>query len=610
MKSRNPQPTGFRWRPLRLRRATWPGDDAGPLSVTEPGGARRWIEFGWRRYIAAPDDPRAPDLVISMPYPTARGPLTPGAWTATWHTVPSLLKRGVLALANAAAMLPWFSPALLALAGGTRNTVMAAGGLAISGLLLRHAAAMDALDCNRTDSTGVHGRLWDRLLALPSSIYTRVPSRLVADVDQAIRGALALASLRRRALAPAIALGATLALVGSISTMVAAGTALGLTAFAAIVWRLVGRQIRCARSAAIAMAAFNREVGFVARHLPRLHDLGVAQARKTQLQDLAAAAGDAADVAKRAEDAVGAARHLGMAAGAVVVILLPPWLTVLMTPQQAFGVLLLTPAAVTAAATLATLFGQRSEQLRSIASIDDLLRFDVDPDGGAYGQLQKLSLRAVAYRHSSGPLVLRDIDLALRRGEVLALSGASGAGKSTLLRIVMGLADPSAGEVVVDGRLLRAAHAASYRARIAAVFQNEDIGFATVRNAVSSGRPGIGLEQISDALADVGLLEEILALPMGLQTLVIAGSFPQNFCHRLMIARSLAADADLLVFDETLTDLDPAVVLRILDAARRRGAAVIFSTHKPALLEFADRVIRLPPRPQRGAGGTAISDTQ
>jgi ABC-type multidrug transport system ATPase subunit len=97
---------------------------------------------------------------------------------------------------------------------------------------------------------------------------------------------------------------------------------------------------------------------------------------------------------------------------------------------------------------------------------------------------------------------------------------------------------------------------------------------------------------------------------MGLQTLVIAGAFPLSFCHRLMIARSLAANADMLVFDETLTGLDPAVARRILDAARRRGAAVVFSTHKPALLGYADRILRLPSSSQCPEGDTSISETQ
>jgi ABC-type bacteriocin/lantibiotic exporter with double-glycine peptidase domain len=609
--TQNNLPSGFRWRPLRLRRAGWPQDDAGPLTVTEPERGWRWIAFGWRRYIDAPGDPRAPDTVIAMPYPVAApGGLTPSAWIAPWRADPSPLKRALLTLPNAASMLPCLAPAIAALGGATPAALMLATGLALAGLLLRHAATLEELNRARTDSVGVHGRLWDRLLALPSECYARPPARLAADVDHAATAALVLAGLRQRALAPAVALSATLALLGALSVMVAAVAVAGLVAYAAAFRTLVARQLRATRTDAIATAALDDEAGFVARQLPRLRDLGIAQLRQAKLQDLAVAADAAAAAAERAGHAVRLARYFGVSASAVVVVAALPWLTAALTLRETVGVLLLAPVAAAATARLAELAGRRAEALRSIAAIDDLLRFDVDAHGGAFDQIRTVALYGVGYRHESGPVVLSEIDLTLRRGEVLALSGASGVGKSTLLRIVMGLVDPTAGMVTVNGRVLRATQAASYRARVAAVFQNEDWAFATVRNAIAAGRPGLTMAAIGDALADVGLLADILALPMGLQTLVIAGAFPQSFCHRLMIARSLAADADLLVFDETLTDLDPIIAKDILDAARRRGAAVIFATHKPALLDLADRIIALSPRDQPAAGGKSISDTQ
>ena len=604
-------PNRFRWRPLRMPRAGWPRDDAGPLSVVAPNGRRRWIDFGWRRYAAAPDDPGVPDAGIAMPYPAAPpGALTPRAWIATWRLDPSPAKHGVLALADSAAMLPWFAPAMLALAGTTASGILLAGGLGLSGLLLRHAARLNECDGDRSDNIAVHGRLWDRLLALPSSLYARPPTRLAVDVDQAIAGALQLARLRRVMTAPALALGTAGIVLGWISPTMVGVAAPALAVFAATIWWLSGRQVGATRRTAMAAAGFRRDVGFAARYLPRLRDLGVTQARRLQLDDLAAATNDAADEVQHARQAGDAVRRLGMAVSAIAVLVSIPWFDAGMTTREIVAALLLMPVAAVATADLASAFGQRAELVRSIAAIDDLLGVDLDPDGGACNDIQTVSLNAVTYRHNAGPEVLTDVNLTLRRGEVIALSGSSGAGKSTLLRIVMGLVDPSSGEVFVNGRRLRAAQAASFRARIACVFQNEDFGFATVRNAVCAGRTGVSLPDAEAALADVGLLDDVLALPMGLQTLVIAGAFPLSFCHRLMIARSLAANADMLVFDETLTGLDPAVARRILDAARRRGAAVVFSTHKPALLGYADRILRLPSSSQCPEGDTSISETQ
>jgi hypothetical protein len=99
-------------------------------------------------------------------------------------------------------------------------------------------------------------------------------------------------------------------------------------------------------------------------------------------------------------------------------------------------------------------------------------------DNWCFSQRRRGRHRETAFKH--GPSDDKDVNLTLRCGEVVALSGSSGAGKSAVLRIVMGLVDPSSGEVSVNGRRLRAAHVASFRARIACVFQNEDFGFSTV----------------------------------------------------------------------------------------------------------------------------------
>ncbi len=218
---------------------------------------------------------------------------------------------------------------------------------------------------------------------------------------------------------------------------------------------------------------------------------------------------------------------------------------------------------------------------------------------------------------------LRSIDLTVGTGERVALLGRSGAGKSTLLRLISGLVRPSAGTVEVFGNnlaLLRNAALRETRAQIATVSQNVDLpGSLRVVHNVNAGRLGqwstwkalaslirpIDLDRVTAALAAVEL--------DGYQwrrTDELSGGEQQ----RVAIARALIQQPRLMLADEPVSSLDPALAqlsLRQLTNAMlapmptvnnsgasgveaRRVEGIMASLHSPALaLEFFDRIIGL-----------------
>lgn len=202
---------------------------------------------------------------------------------------------------------------------------------------------------------------------------------------------------------------------------------------------------------------------------------------------------------------------------------------------------------------------------------------EAEPTGGSAPPVVSLSLTGMSY--GTAP-VLGAIDLTLKRGETVAITGPSGIGKSTLLRIVAGL------ETTYDGQR-------QVPARIAAVFQEPTLlpwRTATENLTLVSGvTPGAARQ----ALADVGLATLGDRYP---------GSLSLGQQRRLSLARAFAARPDLLLMDEPFVSLDPdladEMMLLFLHLRERQRVTTLLVTHVEAEAErLASRIVRLAGRP-------------
>ena len=205
-----------------------------------------------------------------------------------------------------------------------------------------------------------------------------------------------------------------------------------------------------------------------------------------------------------------------------------------------------------------------------------------------------------SYRGPTGPVdVLRGVNVAISRGEVVALLGASGVGKSTLLNVLGSLDTPDRGEAILSGVSLSGVSATA-QARL----RNESIGFVFQFHhllpeftAIENVAIKMRLRGVEDAKATEAarvLLERFgLAARLHHAPDALSGGEQQ----RVAVARALVGEPQVLLADEPTGNLDPKTAAALFDelhtVARERGIAILWATHNEGLAAHSDRILRL-----------------
>ncbi|TMA26791.1 MAG: ATP-binding cassette domain-containing protein [Deltaproteobacteria bacterium] len=194
----------------------------------------------------------------------------------------------------------------------------------------------------------------------------------------------------------------------------------------------------------------------------------------------------------------------------------------------------------------------------------------------------------------AAPLVLRSVDLVLRKGEVVALVGPSGGGKTTLLNLLPRFADPTEGRITLDGRDLREASLSSLRAQIALVAQETFLFNDTVRANIAYGQPAVAEERLQAAAEAARADGFIRALPAGYDTIVgeRGATLSGGQRQRIAIARALLKDAPILLLDEATSALDTESereVQRALDRLMEHRTCLVIA-HRLSTIRHATRI--------------------
>lgn len=191
----------------------------------------------------------------------------------------------------------------------------------------------------------------------------------------------------------------------------------------------------------------------------------------------------------------------------------------------------------------------------------------------AAGAAGALRIEGVSFAYRPGVPVLRDVSLSVEPGRALGILGPTGAGKTTLVQLLPRFYDPDAGRILLDGVDLRELDPAELTAAIGIVFQEPFLFSATVAANIAYGRPDTSRERVVACAKLAAAHEFIERLPKGYDTVVgergVSLSGGQR--QRLTIARALAMDPRVLVFDDATASVD-AVTERELFAGIRAAA--------------------------------------
>ncbi|MEP9373746.1 ABC transporter ATP-binding protein [Mesorhizobium sp. KR1-2] len=211
-----------------------------------------------------------------------------------------------------------------------------------------------------------------------------------------------------------------------------------------------------------------------------------------------------------------------------------------------------------------------------------------------------IALHDVSYAYPGGrAAALRGVDLVIPKGSRVGIAGKTGSGKSTLMDLIIGLLEPTEGEIRIDGVKLTAANRAAWQRNIAHVPQAIFLADASVTENIAFGvrKADIDRERVRCAAEQAELAEVIAALPerydtrVGERGIQLSGGQRQ----RIGIARALYKQASVLVFDEATSALDTETETAVMAAIERldRNLTILIIAHRLSTLQGCDMVAEI-----------------
>lgn len=207
-----------------------------------------------------------------------------------------------------------------------------------------------------------------------------------------------------------------------------------------------------------------------------------------------------------------------------------------------------------------------------------------------------ISLIGVKYRYSDQePFVLAGIDLEIKQGESVAITGASGCGKSTLVSLLLGILQPTEGQILIAGTALQHLGNETFRSKIGTVMQDDCLFAGSLADNITFFEPAPDLDWAKECARNASVHADIMAMPMGYNTLVgdmgtvLSGGQKQ----RVLLARALYKKPEILILDEATSHLDIKCEQQVNDAVRALKMTRIIVAHRTETIASADRAVTL-----------------
>jgi ABC-type bacteriocin/lantibiotic exporter with double-glycine peptidase domain len=206
----------------------------------------------------------------------------------------------------------------------------------------------------------------------------------------------------------------------------------------------------------------------------------------------------------------------------------------------------------------------------------------------------RIELRNVGFRYdSNSPFVLRNISLTIRAGQKIALVGRTGSGKSTLAMLLLGLYEPTEGQIFYDNVPMDNMNFRSLRSQFGVVLQEPFLFSGSIRHNIAFHNPGLGLNEVIRAARLAEIHEEIASMPVGYETRIAEGGYGLSGGQRqrLSLARAIASQPSILLLDEATSHLDVVTEELVERNLSRLGCTRIVIAHRLSTIRNADQIL-------------------
>jgi ABC-type bacteriocin/lantibiotic exporter with double-glycine peptidase domain len=207
-----------------------------------------------------------------------------------------------------------------------------------------------------------------------------------------------------------------------------------------------------------------------------------------------------------------------------------------------------------------------------------------------------IRLQDVHFRYDpNAPCVLERISMTIEAGQKVAIVGRTGSGKSTLARLLLGLHEPTSGEILYDGQPLRNFNYRALRSQCGVVLQEPFLFSGSIRQNLTLSHPDLRFEQIVEATQIAAIYEDILRMPMGLETRIAEGGsgLSGGQRQRLALAAAVAHQPKLLLLDEASSHLDAVTERQVQQNLSRLPCTQIIIAHRLSTIRDADLILVL-----------------
>lgn len=205
-----------------------------------------------------------------------------------------------------------------------------------------------------------------------------------------------------------------------------------------------------------------------------------------------------------------------------------------------------------------------------------------------------IEFRNVSIRYGDdAPWIIKDCNFVIRAGESVAITGASGCGKTTLAKVMLGLLEPDAGEVLFGGVNIQRIGLRRYREQLAAVMQDDQLFAGSIAANISFFDPHGDLSKVEEAAHSAAIHDDIVSMPMGYQTLVgdMGSSLSGGQKQRVILARALYRKPAFLLLDEATSHLDVEKERLVNIAVKNIATTCVVIAHRPETIRAMNRVI-------------------